>query len=76
MGGVCGCTIGVTDIETAKKLYVDVLGYKAVVYDKSGTFEDFAPLPGGKETFRRMVIQKQETVGGFSKLFGVLVKLS
>ena len=65
MGGVFGCTIGVTDIEAAKKLYVGVLGYNAVVYDQSGTFDDFGDLPGGKETFRRIVLQKQEQVGGF-----------
>ena len=70
MGGVCGCMIGVTDIEAAKKLYVGVLGYNAVVYDKSGHFEDYQPLPGGKEAFRRIILQKQEKVGGFSKLFG------
>ena len=70
MGGVCGCTIGVTDIEAAKQLYVKVLGYNAVVYDKTGPFEDYAPLAGGDETFRRIVLQKQEKRGGFSKLFG------
>ena len=70
MGGVCGCMIGVTDIEAAKRLYVNVLGYNAVVYDKSGTFEDYKPLPSGGETFRIIVLKKQEKVGGFSKLFG------
>ena len=70
MGGVCGCTIGVTDIEAAKKLYINVLGYNAIVYDKSGNFEDYKPLPGGEEIFRRIVLQKQEKIGGFSKLFG------
>lgn len=70
MGGVCGCMIGVTDIAAAKKLYVEVLGYNEVLYDESGTFDDLAPLPSGGETFRRVLLQKSETVGGFSKLFG------
>ncbi|MEM1123657.1 MAG: VOC family protein, partial [Bacteroidota bacterium] len=70
MGGVFGCTIGVTDIEAAKKLYVDVLGYTNLVYDERGQFDDFAALPSGQESFRRVRLAKKETVGGFSKLFG------
>ncbi len=70
MGGLFGCTIGVTDIEAAMKLYVDVLGYKNIIYDKSGKFDDFAALNGGNENIRRVLLGRSENVGGFSKLFG------
>jgi len=70
MGGLFGCTIGVTDIEAAKKLYVDVLGYQQVVYDKTGIFPDYTALNGGNESFRRVLLAKSQKTGGFAKLFG------
>ena len=70
MGGLFGCTIGVTDIEAAKKLYVDVLGYKQVIYDKTGIFPDYSALEGGNENFRRVLLGKSQKTGGFAKLFG------
>ncbi|NVO03717.1 MAG: VOC family protein [Bacteroidetes bacterium] len=70
-GGVFGCVIGVTDIDKAKKLYADILGYDEVVYDVETKFEDFAGIPGGNETFRRTLL-KHKTLrqGAFSKLLG------
>ncbi len=70
-GGVAGITIGVTDIDKAKKLYSDILGYDEVVYDKEGVFEDLKFLSGGDNKIRRVLL-KHATVrsGGFARLFG------
>lgn len=70
-GGVCGCTIGVSDIERSRKLYGDVLGYDRVVYDETGTFNDLAPLKHGDGTFRRvMLTHSKERRGGMAALLG------
>ncbi|SMO41660.1 Catechol 2,3-dioxygenase [Saccharicrinis carchari] len=69
-GGVAGAVIGVSDIEEAKKVYCDILEYSEVVYDKSGSFDDLAPIPGGKEKYRRVLLKHQPRTGPFSKLLG------
>ncbi|PLW98783.1 MAG: glyoxalase [Marinilabiliales bacterium] len=70
-GTVYGAVIGVTDIEKARKLYSDLLGYDKVVYDEKGQFDEFASLPGGNGAFRRVrLAQSKPRVGSFSKLFG------
>jgi catechol 2,3-dioxygenase-like lactoylglutathione lyase family enzyme len=43
-GGVAGSIIGVSNIEKALPLYRDILGYTAIEYDVTGTFEDLAVL--------------------------------
>lgn len=70
-GGPCGAVIGVSNIENSRKLYSDILGYDIVAYDKTGVFEDLLPIPGGKETYRRVLLEhsKQRT-GAFNKLLG------
>ncbi|MEM6830674.1 MAG: VOC family protein [Bacteroidota bacterium] len=71
VGGLFGCTIGVSDIEHSLKLYSDILEYDQVVYDVSGQFDDFHGLLNGKGTFRRVLLtHKSERVGLFSKLLG------
>lgn len=70
-GGVCGAIIGVSNIEKSIKLYADTLGISEVVYDKSGTFEDFFTLEGGSERYRRVLLRKKlGKEGAFSKLIG------
>lgn len=70
-GGVAGALIGVSNIENSLKLYKDLLGYETVDYDETGTFEGFDPLPGGRNTFRRVLLShKTERQGPFSKLLG------
>ena len=70
-GGPSGCIIGVSDIEKARALYTDVLGYDQVIYDRTGNFSDFAALPGGDGKFRRVLLgHSQPRKGGFSRLFG------
>ncbi|MGD9558863.1 MAG: VOC family protein, partial [Mangrovibacterium sp.] len=58
-GGVAGAVIGVSDIEKAKKVYADILEYNQVVYDQSGTFPDYAALPGGTGKYRRVLLKHQ-----------------
>jgi catechol 2,3-dioxygenase-like lactoylglutathione lyase family enzyme len=71
VGGVYGCSIGVTDVDAALRLYSDILGYDKVIYDLTDTFEDLQLLPGGKQRFRRILLSHQDVrIGGFSKLFG------
>jgi len=70
-GGPSGCVIGVSDIEEARKLYSDILGYEEVVYDKEESFSDFEKIPGGNNKFRRVLLKhSQPRKGAFSKLFG------
>ena len=71
IGGIYGCSIGVTDIDKSLKLYSDILGYDQVIHDETGIFKDFDGLLNGKSKFRRILLtHKKERVGGFSKLFG------
>lgn len=70
-GGVSGVIIGTTDVEKARTLYSDILGYDEVVYDQTDIFEDFEGLPSGKRKYRRVLLRhSQPRTGGFSKLFG------
>ncbi|MGF1564559.1 MAG: VOC family protein [Flavobacteriales bacterium] len=71
LGGVCGAVIGVSDIDAARKLYSNVLGYDEVCADETGEFNELAALPGGNHRFRRVVLRHSaHRVGGFSKLLG------
>jgi len=70
-GATYGAVIGVTDIDQARKLYSNILGYDLVVYDKIGTFEDLQAVPGGQNTFRRTLLKHSKSWrGSFSRLFG------
>ncbi|MEO0470590.1 MAG: VOC family protein [Bacteroidota bacterium] len=71
-GGPSGAVVGVSDIDAARKLYGEVLGYDTVVYDEEGTFADFAALPGGDGNFRRVLLtHSQPRKGAFSRMMGV-----
>jgi len=66
-GGVVGCMIGVSDMDAARKLYSDILGYNKVIYNEYGHFDDFALLPGGTGEFRRtLVCWSKRPVGALS----------
>jgi len=70
-GGCIGAQIGVSNIEKALTLYRDVLGYDAVVYDKTGVFEDFAFMHGGSQKYRRVLLKHSEKrKGAFAEMFG------
>jgi catechol 2,3-dioxygenase-like lactoylglutathione lyase family enzyme len=70
-GGVAGCTIGVSSIENANKLYRDVLGFTELVYDERGGFEDLQAVPGGTDSFRRVLLKRKiHGQGAFGQLLG------
>ncbi len=70
-GGVSGATIGVTDIDKARKLYSDVLGYDTVVFDETGTFDDLSGVRKDGETYRRVLLKhSRPRQGAFSPLLG------
>lgn len=70
-GGVYGGIIGVSNIEKSLKLYQDILGYDEVVYDQENTFGNFAGLPGGQSTMRRVLLRHtQPREGAFSPVLG------
>jgi catechol 2,3-dioxygenase-like lactoylglutathione lyase family enzyme len=70
-GGTYGAVIGVTDIDTAKVVYSDILGYDEVVYDTKGVFPDLSSLPGGGSSLRRVLLRRSKPLKGpFSRLMG------
>jgi catechol 2,3-dioxygenase-like lactoylglutathione lyase family enzyme len=70
-GGSYGAIIGVSDIEKARIVYSDILGYDQVAYDKTAIFPDLNILPGGSQELRRILLRRSRPVAGpFSRLFG------
>jgi catechol 2,3-dioxygenase-like lactoylglutathione lyase family enzyme len=70
-GGAYGAIIGVSDIDKARVLYSDILGYDELVYDISGIFADIADLPGGNKECRRVLLKRSKPFSGaFSKVLG------
>jgi len=71
IGGAYGAIIGVSDIEKARVLYSEILGYDEVVYDETGRFDDLNALNGGSDTFRRILLKHSKPrIGAFSKMLG------
>lgn len=70
-GGVVGAVIGVSDMERSMKFYSEVLGYDTVIFDKTGSFEDWDIIAGGKGQFRRVLLtHSEERQGAFSGVYG------
>ena len=70
-GGAYGAIIGVSDIDKARLLYSDILGYDEVIYDTIGIYSDFKGLPGADKELRRVLLNRKLPVSGpFSKIFG------
>lgn len=70
-GGVIGCSTGVSDMEKSFKLYKEILGFDEVIYDVTGTFEDWKNLHEGREKYRRVLLsQSAQPGGGFAKVTG------
>ncbi len=70
-GGVLGVLIGVSDIDKALKLYKNVLQIDELIYDETGSFEDFKALNAENKRFRRVLLRKKSSESGaFSRLLG------
>ena len=70
-GGSYGAVFGVSDIEKARVVYSDILGYDHIVYDITGVFPDLQNLPSGNNTFRRVLLRSSKPLAGpFSRIFG------
>ncbi len=70
-GGSCGAIIGVSDIEKARVVYSEILGYDEVIYDSTGIFPDLACLPGGDKKVRRVLLKcSKPFTGHFIRVFG------
>lgn len=70
-GGIFGTVIGVKNMEESLKLYQDLLNYDTIVYDITDKFNDWAGVPGGDNTYRRILLKHSQTrSGSFSPLFG------
>lgn len=70
-GAAAGAIIGVTNIDNARKVYGDILGYDELVYDKEDIFDDFKVLPGGDKKFRRVLLKASKPrKGAFTPLLG------
>jgi len=70
-GGPNGAIIGVTDIEKARTLYSDILGYDTVIYEEEGVFDDLKAVPGGDQKLKRVLLRHSKArEGAFSPLLG------
>ncbi|WKK76069.2 VOC family protein [Marivirga salinae] len=70
-GGPNGAIIGVTDIEKARTLYSDILGYDTVIYEEEGVFDDLKAVPGGDKKLTRILLRHSKPMeGAFSPLLG------
>lgn len=70
-GGVFGGIIGVSDIDRSAKFYGEIMGYDQVVYDETGSFSDYAVLPGGDVKVRRVLLRHSKPRrGSFSNMLG------
>lgn len=70
-GGVYGAVVGVSDMEKSIRFYSRILGYDQVVYDQEGVFDDLKSLPGGRDSFRRVLLRhSQPRKGAFSRILG------
>jgi catechol 2,3-dioxygenase-like lactoylglutathione lyase family enzyme len=70
-GGVIGCSVGVSDMDEALRLYAGVLGFDKVLHDSSANFSDWKQLPHGAQRYRRVILtQSAQPGGGFAKVTG------
>ena len=71
IGGICGCIIGVTNMTQATKLYQQVLQHNQVLSDTSHVAADFAGIPGGNRSVRRVLLKRSDVGrGAFGELLG------
>lgn len=71
IGGIVGCTIGVSDIDLSLSFYQDILGYDKILSDHTSTYKELELLNGGHEQHRRVLLtHSAKRKGPFSKLLG------
>ena len=71
IGGVAGAIIGTTDIDRARPLYQELLGYDTLLSDSTGVFDDLAGLPEGGRKVRRVLLgHSVARRGPFAPLMG------
>lgn len=70
-GGVCGVSIGVSDMDKSVAFYKNLLGYDETLFDATGVFDEFKSMPHGTERYRRVLIKRKASTGGtFARLLG------
>lgn len=70
-GGVCGVTMGVSNIEASVRFYQNVLGYNVLAFDQKNVFKDFVRLKNGSSKIRRVLLKHRSPLAGpFSRLLG------
>lgn len=70
-GGIEGVVVAVSNLHNSMNFYTNLIQVKNMVYDVTGTWEEWGGLPGGKGNFRRILMrQDDERRGAFSKLVG------
>ena len=68
-GGVCGASIGVSNMDESIAFYKEVMGLYEMKYDLTGKFDDLAGFED--RTFRRVLLYKpMENSGAFGRLLG------
>jgi catechol 2,3-dioxygenase-like lactoylglutathione lyase family enzyme len=70
-GGIFGVVIGVKNMAESMPVYLDILGYDKILYDKQDVFEDLKGVPGSSHTMRRILLKPSvKRNGAFSPLLG------
>ena len=70
-GGIFGAMVGVTDMKKSLAFYSEILGYDTIIYDKTGTFDDWQLLEGSNNKYRRVLLgTSSPRKGAFSGVFG------
>jgi catechol 2,3-dioxygenase-like lactoylglutathione lyase family enzyme len=70
-GGICGCVIGVSDMDKSIDLYKKVLGASTVRYDVTTDAPEFAAVNASGGKVRRVLISSgAERNGAFGRLLG------
>ncbi len=72
-GGVGGSGLGVSNIETSKKFYAELLGFDRVVFEDEGEFNDLSSCFDSKQRFKRVILERSSSYSGpFSPLLGAV----
>jgi len=70
-GGIAGAMVGVSDMDKSIRFYQEILGYDKLIYDVTGSFDDWQTMPGSFENYRRVLLGKKEAPkSAFSGLLG------